>query len=481
MCSSDLLPQTNLSLHIVFHGNPGTGKTTVARIIARVYAAMAILDKGQLIETDRAGLVAEYAGQTAVKTNKKIDEAIDGVLFVDEAYSLVAEGGDDPYGHEAVQALLKRMEDDRARLVVILAGYPANMARLLGSNPGLSSRFSRHLTFADYTPAELGQIFHRMCMKNQYVVPPAARAKLLLGLQWLYDHRDEHFGNGRTVRNLSALSIRRLPNRIAHIRGDHTLDQLWEADINSTVYALALSQDGLVLYVGGNFTTINGVTRNYIAALDPATGQLDSWDPNANNTVRALAVSLDDATIYVGGIFSTIGGQNRSQIAEIDTSTGLATTWNPNANGAVYTLAVKDDGTSVYAAGSFSGIGNVTRYAIAELDVITGLATPWYANTSSGGWSPIYDMQLSHDGSTMYLAGGFTTMRGVARSRVAAVSVATGGVLPWNPSANSTVWSLAVSDDDSTIYASGQFGSIGGDSQRIVAALDAGKIGRAHV
>ena len=114
---------------------------------------MGLLDKGHLIETDRSGLVAQYAGQTAVKTNKKVDEALDGVLFIDEAYSLIAEGGDDPYGYEAVQALLKRMEDDRERLVVILAGYPAPMARLLGSNPGLSSRFSRHLTFADYTPA----------------------------------------------------------------------------------------------------------------------------------------------------------------------------------------------------------------------------------------------------------------------------------------------------------------------------------------
>lgn len=211
------LPQTNVSLHTVFHGNPGTGKTTVARIVAKIYGAMGILDKGHLIETDRSGLVAQYAGQTAVKTNKKVDEALGGVLFIDEAYSLIAEGGDDPYGHEAVQALLKRMEDDRERLVVILAGYPAPMARLLGSNPGLSSRFGRHLTFADYTPCELGQIFHRMCTKNQYVIPPSARAKLLLGLQWLYNHRDEHFGNGRTVRNVFELSIRRLANRIADI------------------------------------------------------------------------------------------------------------------------------------------------------------------------------------------------------------------------------------------------------------------------
>src|SRR5262245_17493858 len=136
---------------MVFNGNPGTGKTTVARIVGKIFGAMGVLKKGQLIETDRSGLVAEYAGQTGPKTHKKIDEALDGVLFIDEAYTLIASDGEDPYGHEAVQTLLKRMEDDRERLVVILAGYPMEMAILLRSNPGLSSRFSRQLDFLDYT------------------------------------------------------------------------------------------------------------------------------------------------------------------------------------------------------------------------------------------------------------------------------------------------------------------------------------------
>ncbi|MEO8495655.1 MAG: AAA family ATPase, partial [Planctomycetota bacterium] len=146
------LPTTKLSLHLVFGGNPGTGKTTVARIVGQIYGSMGVLSKGHLIETDRSGLVAEYAGQTGPKTNQKVDEALDGVLFVDEAYSLVAESGDDPYGREAVQALLKRMEDNRDRLVVVLAGYPEEMDRLIRSNPGLSSRFNTKLTFEDYTP-----------------------------------------------------------------------------------------------------------------------------------------------------------------------------------------------------------------------------------------------------------------------------------------------------------------------------------------
>jgi hypothetical protein len=167
------------------------------------------------VETDRSGLVAQYAGQTAPKTNKKIDEALDGVLFIDEAYSLVAERGDDPYGNEAVQALLKRMEDDRHRLVVILAGYPEPMERLLKSNPGLSSRFNRSLEFTDYSTVELARILHSMCERDHYVLLPATRARVLLGFHWLLEHRDEHFGNGRLVRNTFERAIRRLATRIA--------------------------------------------------------------------------------------------------------------------------------------------------------------------------------------------------------------------------------------------------------------------------
>ncbi|MCB9938828.1 MAG: AAA family ATPase [Planctomycetaceae bacterium] len=211
------LPTTNLSLHLVFGGNPGTGKTTVARIVGQIYGSMGVLSKGHLVETDRSGLVAEYAGQTGPKTNQKVDEALDGVLFVDEAYSLVAESGDDPYGREAVQTLLKRMEDNRDRLVVVLAGYPEEMDRLIRSNPGLSSRFNTKLTFEDYTPGSLGRIFGGMCKTNHYVVTSEAQARLLLGFQWVYENRDEHFGNGRLVRNVFENAIRRLANRIAGI------------------------------------------------------------------------------------------------------------------------------------------------------------------------------------------------------------------------------------------------------------------------
>jgi tellurite resistance protein len=211
------LPAHALSLHMVFRGNPGTGKTTVARIVGRIFRLLGLLARGHLIETDRAGLVAEYAGQTAPKANRQIDQALDGILFIDEAYSLVADTGQDAYGAEAVQALVKRMEDNRHRLVVILAGYPEPMDRLLASNPGLSSRFNTQLLFEDYLPVELAQIFQLMCEANHYQLQPAVRAKLLLGFHWLFTQRDEHFGNGRLVRNTFENTVRRLANRVAGV------------------------------------------------------------------------------------------------------------------------------------------------------------------------------------------------------------------------------------------------------------------------
>lgn len=219
------LPNTKLSLHMVFNGNPGTGKTTVARIVGKIFGAMGVLKKGHLIETDRSGLVAEYAGQTGPKTNKKIDEALDGVLFIDEAYTLISSEGEDPFGHEAVQTLLKRMEDDRDQLVVILAGYPVEMQTLLRSNPGLSSRFSRKLEFIDYTPLEMAKIFGLMCDKNHYDLRPLTRVKLIVGFDYMYERRDRHFGNGRLSRNIFEHAIRRMANRIASIP-ELTVEQL---------------------------------------------------------------------------------------------------------------------------------------------------------------------------------------------------------------------------------------------------------------
>ncbi len=209
------LPETKLALHMAFVGNPGTGKTTVARIICEIFGALGILSKGQLVETDRSGLVAEYAGQTGPKTNAKVDEAMDGVLFIDEAYTLVSADSQDQYGREAVQTLLKRMEDARDRLIVILAGYPLEMQMMIRSNPGLSSRIGQTFDFPDYTPGEMGRIFGLMCKKAEYRLPQEARRRVLQGLNYLHARRDRHFGNGRTVRNAFEASVRRLANRLA--------------------------------------------------------------------------------------------------------------------------------------------------------------------------------------------------------------------------------------------------------------------------
>jgi SpoVK/Ycf46/Vps4 family AAA+-type ATPase len=202
-----------VSYNFVFTGNPGTGKTTVARIIAKIFRALGVLDKGQLVETDRSGLVAEYVGQTATKTNRKIDEAIGGILFIDEAYALAT----DSYGQEAIATLLKRMEDDRGRLVVIVAGYTDEMKTFMDANAGLQSRFSRHIVFRDYSARELGAIFRLTARKNKYVLSKDLEHWLdpAIGL-WTKD-RDRKFGNGRYVRNLFEKAVERQALRLSGI------------------------------------------------------------------------------------------------------------------------------------------------------------------------------------------------------------------------------------------------------------------------
>ena len=202
------------SYHCVFTGNPGTGKTTVARILAKIYKNLGVVSKGHLVETDRSGLVAEYVGQTAVKTNKVIDKALDGILFIDEAYSLVG-GGEMDYGREAVATLLKRMEDDRKRLVVILAGYTNEMKAFIDSNPGLQSRFSRYIEFPDYNTDELYQIFLKQLKEFDYTITPDAAAALKNYFGEAVAHKDANFGNARFVRNVFERTLQRQANRLS--------------------------------------------------------------------------------------------------------------------------------------------------------------------------------------------------------------------------------------------------------------------------
>ncbi|MCI2105377.1 MAG: AAA family ATPase [Intestinimonas sp.] len=225
------LPVPPLSLHLVFMGNPGTGKTTVARLLARVYHAIGVLSKGQLVEVDRSGLVAGFVGQTAIKTGEVIQKALGGVLFIDEAYALVNQENANDFGKEAIEVLLKGMEDHRDDLIVIVAGYTELMGRFISSNPGLESRFNKYFFFEDYDGEQLMEIFRSMCVKNGYTLAEAAQTYAADAFRDMYKERDENFGNARDVRNVFERTVARQANRVAALDAP-TREQLMELTIS---------------------------------------------------------------------------------------------------------------------------------------------------------------------------------------------------------------------------------------------------------
>lgn len=208
----------SVSYHCVFSGSPGTGKTTVARIVAGIYKELGILKKGHLVEVQRSDLVAEYVGQTATKTNAKIDEALDGVLFIDEAYTL-SQGGQNDFGQEAINTLLKRMEDDRKCLVVILAGYSNEIKQFIATNPGLESRFNRYIHFEDYSVEDLMRIFAYNLQNAQYQITRKAYDAVFEIVYDAVQHKDDKFGNARYIRNIFERIIQKQADRLARKSG----------------------------------------------------------------------------------------------------------------------------------------------------------------------------------------------------------------------------------------------------------------------
>ncbi len=319
-----------ISYHMVFTGNPGTGKTTVARIMAKIYKALGVVKKGHLVECDRGALVAGYTGQTAIKTGKVIDSALDGILFIDEAYSLV-NGPQDAYGAEAISTLLKRMEDDRDRLVVIVAGYTDEMKKFIDANSGLASRFNHYIEFPDYTPEELAAIFRMNAKKSQYILSADAERGLVAFIAAQTANRDSQFGNGRWVRNLFEQAVAHQAERVADI-ANPTQEQLMaiemldigelgkgNADLGAS--GLARTPPPGVRYMPASTNEVSVAEAlaelNDLVGLEPVKKQVEEFAAFVRVAQQRKAAGLKVAPISYHMVFTGNPGTGKTTVARI--------------------------------------------------------------------------------------------------------------------------------------------------------------------
>ena len=319
-----------ISYHMVFTGNPGTGKTTVARIMAKIYKALGVVEKGHLVECDRGALVAGYTGQTAIKTGEVIDSALGGVLFVDEAYALV-NGKDDSYGQEAISTLLKRMEDDRDRLVVIVAGYTEEMKTFIDANSGLASRFNHYVEFPDYTAEELAEMFRMNAKKSQYLLSAEAERDLGAFIAAKTANRDRKFGNGRWVRNLFEQAVAHQAERVADIANPtqeqlmtiemRDIGELGKASVGLGAEGLARTPPPGIRYMPASTNVVSVeealAELNGLVGLKPVKAEVEKFASFVRVAQQRKAAGLKVAPISYHMVFTGNPGTGKTTVARI--------------------------------------------------------------------------------------------------------------------------------------------------------------------